>query len=696
VVPEEGAELDAAALRSALEGRLPAYMVPPSLLFLDRLPLTPHGKVDRKALEERGLARPEPAGAVAPRDLLELVLVQLWERLLNVRPIGVRDNFFALGGHSLLAVRLIAEIRHRFGRDLPLAALFENGTVEALACLLRGRSEAGAWSPLVPIRTGGSRLPFFCVHPVGGSVLGYAALAHHIGPDQPFYGLQAELDGDGALCGSLGEMADCYIEALREVQPHGPYQLGGWSFGGLVAFEMACRLRARGEEVLLVALLDTRPPTRSHPPESEDELLVSFARLLAQDSGKDFESLHDELLRQPRDERLGFIVEQGKRAGLLPPDTGPDRIRRLLDVYRSNSAAGWAYVPGVYPGRVTLFRASERPAGPEGEDWVAEWSVLAAGGVELCPVPGKHQTMVTEPNVLGLAAALGRCLAPRAREARFDLRYDVLHAAQFDEERRELADERLAPAPESLLWTQAQLEMALAEQRLAGWAREAYDTFKTKVSDPRFPCTFGIVAQQRGTLLYSFARSLRAQADRLHIQSLIREYLSRLQRLTKEESSFTLLVLFTDPQSLPPDLDAHHQEVWDLLQYLHEEDSSPWAPGVSTDPDHPLWSFCLAGSPLFVNISSPAHRQRKSRNLGSALILIIQLREGFDLVAPNTPAGRRVRGIIRDRLEAFDELPIYSELGYYKDPRNREWKQYGIPDGPEPQMTRCPFRLRKE
>jgi len=177
---------------------------------------------------------------------------------------------------------------------------------------------------------------------------------------------------------------------------------------------------------------------------------------------------------------------------------------------------------------------------------------------------------------------------------------------------------------------------------------------------------------------------------------LIHEYLDRLAGLTKAESSFALLVLFIDPRSLPAGLPAHHEAVWDLLQFLHEEDAAPWAPGVSTDPDHPLWSFCLGGSPLFVNISSPAHLKRKSRNLGSALTLVIQLREGFDLVAPDTRTGRRVRGMIRERIEAFDQSPIYAELGYFKDPRNREWKQYGIPDGEQPQMTRCPFLPRKE
>lgn len=253
-----------------------------------------------------------------------------------------------------------------------------------------------------------------------------------------------------------------------------------------------------------------------------------------------------------------------------------------------------------------------------------------------------------------------------------------------------------AELEESLLWTRSQIEAALAEQPLATWAREAYDTFKAKVTDPGFPCTFGIAAQQRGTLLYAFARSLQAEADRLHIQAMIREYLDRLAGLGKEESSFILLVLFVDPRSLPPELEVHHEAVWDLLQFLHEADPSPWVPGVSTDPEDPLWSFCLAGSPLFVNISSPAHRRRRSRNLGSALTLVIQLREGFDLVAPDTPTGRRVRGMIRERIEAFDEVPIYEELGYYKDLRNREWKQYGIPDGDQPQRARCPFLMRKE
>ncbi|HTQ80106.1 MAG TPA: YqcI/YcgG family protein, partial [Thermoanaerobaculia bacterium] len=301
---------------------------------------------------------------------------------------------------------------------------------------------------------------------------------------------------------------------------------------------------------------------------------------------------------------------------------------------------------------------------------------VMAGLREAFPVALPFGALYEEPTVAGLAARVALALPADRGASMLDV------------------TESLTPAVGSLLWTRPQIEAVLAEGGLPGWAREAYDTFKVKVLSVRFPCTFGTVAQQRGTLLYAFSPSLTGGADRRHIQELLGEYHGRLPALSPEEAAFTLLVLFVDPRSLPTDLAAHHQAVWDLLQFLHDEDPVPWAPGVATDPDNPLWSFCLAGAPLFVNISSPAHRQRRSRHLGSALTLVIQLRESFDLLAPDTPTGRRVRGTIRDRIEAFDGLPPYPELGYYKDPRNREWKQYGIPDGDEPPPARCPFQTR--
>ena len=231
-------------------------MVPSALVVLEALPLTPNGKVDRKALPAPDRASIGLEDFVAPRDALEIELVRIWEELLRVQPISVTSNFFELGGHSLLGVELTARIRESTGRHVPLAALFEGSTVEKLAAFMR--QEPRPWSPLVPIWRGGSQTPFFCVHPAGGNVACYAGLARALGPDQPFYGLQAPgLDGEQPPHETLESLAALYVDAIRTVQPAGPYRLGGWSLGGTIAFEMARQLRSRGEEVALLALFDS-------------------------------------------------------------------------------------------------------------------------------------------------------------------------------------------------------------------------------------------------------------------------------------------------------------------------------------------------------------------------------------------------------------------------------------------------------
>ncbi|MCP4663859.1 MAG: amino acid adenylation domain-containing protein, partial [bacterium] len=218
-VPESAAE--PRELRDFLQERLPEYMVPSAsaFVFLDALPLTPNRKVDRAALARRSLPPSDPSAAaaegavVAPRDAAELELTRIWEELLG-QPVGIRSDFFHLGGHSLLAVRLMARIRHQFGHDLPLATLFQHSTVERLAGVLRQQPGEMRRRALVAIRPQGSRPPFFCVHPVGGDVLCYSDLARHLGPEQPFYGLQLP-DREGELfLTTIGEMAEHYVEAV--------------------------------------------------------------------------------------------------------------------------------------------------------------------------------------------------------------------------------------------------------------------------------------------------------------------------------------------------------------------------------------------------------------------------------------------------------------------------------------------------
>jgi amino acid adenylation domain-containing protein len=237
-------------IRSFLKDKLPNYMVPSVFVSLEKMPLTPNGKVDRRALPAPDLRLSMKANYVPPRDTIELQLAQIWEEVLDVRPIGVRDNFFDFGGHSLLAISLMTRIQQQFGKNLSLATLFQNPTVDQLATILRSSTGSHTSAIVVTLQPGGSQQPFFCVHPGQGTVLAYVDLARCLGSEQPFYGLESlGLYEENKPYSSVEEMATHYIEAMRTIQPQGPYNLGGWSFGGLVAFEMAQQLALQGQEV---------------------------------------------------------------------------------------------------------------------------------------------------------------------------------------------------------------------------------------------------------------------------------------------------------------------------------------------------------------------------------------------------------------------------------------------------------------
>ncbi|MCP4654011.1 MAG: amino acid adenylation domain-containing protein, partial [bacterium] len=416
----EGPETDAGRLCAGLEQSLPDYMVPGAFVFLDSLPLTPNGKIDRRALPEPEGVRPELAAArLAPRDTLELRLAQIWEEILDLRPIGVRDNFFALGGHSLQAVRLIARIEQELGRELPLTAMFRGPTVEQLAGLLRRGAEPAAASCLVTIRTSGSRPPLFCVHPAGGNVLSLVPLAHELGPEQPFYALQSQgLEGDQEPLATIEEMAAHYVAELREVEPQGPYQLAGWSFGGLVAYEMACRLREVGEEVTVLVLLDTVAPAAGIESENEamfdDDAfwLADVGNFLARLSGRELPFSYDELRQLAPEEQVGFFVERLREIDFLPPSTGISQVRRLLRVYKTNIRASREFEPRPYDGRITVFRAAEGLADDAAESRTTDlgWDGLSSAPVEVHTVPGDHVTMLARENLPVLAERLQACL----------------------------------------------------------------------------------------------------------------------------------------------------------------------------------------------------------------------------------------------------------------------------------------------
>ncbi|HMZ97947.1 MAG TPA: amino acid adenylation domain-containing protein [Nitrospira sp.] len=261
VAPREGSACDPSSLRRALREVLPDYMVPAAIVPLTEFPLTPNGKVDRASLPAPA-AEPvhDGAQAIEPRNRVELQLVAIWEQVLGITPIGVRDNFFTLGGYSLLALRMFSAIEQTFGTRLPMAVLFQAPTIEQLADVLADEGCTVRWRSLVAIQPEGKRPPLFAVPGVGGNVLVFARLAKLLGDDQPFYGLQARgLDGKEKPFMRVEEMAAHYIEEIRSVQPHGPYFIGGTCTGGLAAYEVAQQFTAQGEEVILAVMESWHP-----------------------------------------------------------------------------------------------------------------------------------------------------------------------------------------------------------------------------------------------------------------------------------------------------------------------------------------------------------------------------------------------------------------------------------------------------
>jgi amino acid adenylation domain-containing protein len=409
-------KVERSELEHQLRQQLPEYMVPRSFVFLPELPLTRNGKVDRAALPAPDETNKKSTKAfVAPRDVLELELAQTWREVLNKHSIGMRDNFFELGGHSILAARLMARIHQQFGHRLPLTTLFQDATIEHLAGILRRQAKPAArHSSLVMIQPGSSRPPFFSVHPSGGNVLCYAELARHLGPDQPVYGLQAQLlNKTGDFQPGIEEMAAHYLTELRTVQPAGPYFLGGWSFGGLVAFEMARRLQAQAEEVALLALLDTKIPSSQERMAKIDEIVLMTN--FASDLGLTLDHLEvspDELLRRAPDQQLAYVLEMAGRANILPPDLDLFDLQRLYQVFKANVRARQNYKPKPADCYVTLFQAAESLPSAQAEV-AKEWNELALAGVEIHSVPGNHFDMVREPHVKTLAEQLRACMESR-------------------------------------------------------------------------------------------------------------------------------------------------------------------------------------------------------------------------------------------------------------------------------------------
>jgi amino acid adenylation domain-containing protein len=387
--------------RTALRGRLPEYMLPAAVVWLDAFPLSPNGKVDRKRLpapERSDTQGTRKAPYVAPRDPIETQLVAVFESVLGVSPVGVLDDFFELGGHSLLAVKLIARIGAEIGIPLPLAALFEQGTVDRLARVIRTEYLGEFQSSLVPIKPRGDKPALFFIHPSGGSVHWYYDLGRTLPEDRPLYGLQAHgLMGDGELDETVEAMAERYVAEIREVQPEGPYHLASWSMGVAIALEVAQQLLAGGAEMGLLAVVDQGPASPDDEPADDAEYLADFF-------GKRMPVSLDYLRTLDSDEQLRYVMEEAKRIEWLFKDVTFGQFKQFVRVLKTHSRAWRQYHPMRYEGEIALFRAAEREAAPEEPEDLG-WGALAPGRVTVVVVPGNHNTILHD-HVTAFAAEI--------------------------------------------------------------------------------------------------------------------------------------------------------------------------------------------------------------------------------------------------------------------------------------------------
>jgi thioesterase domain-containing protein/acyl carrier protein len=425
VVLNSPGEGNAALLRNELKEQLPEYMVPAVFVFLEKLPLTPSGKVDRRALPapERAQA---PAAPLNPQEKpwlpIQFQLVQIWEELLGVRPVGIRDNFFDLGGHSLLAVKMMDRVEEVTGRKLPVTALFNDATITHLAELLLGKEQKSP-APVIELRTTGTRLPIYFLH---GDIIGGGFYARDIsrllGEEQPFYVLPPTNIADGSLP-TVEDMAALHLRDLRAHRPHGPYLLGGFCIGALVAYEMACRLTADGEEVPFVALIDPQLPS---------SLLRANYRLVDKVARKRgwnvkrktrvFARGHKVLYRlreewnSPLSDKAHFAGQKLKKlfgrdgsepAGENKSDGAPGE--NSAEEQDTLAAFHWiisAYQPPRYGRPVTMFLTDEQKVFTP--FIVCKWRKVAPG-FEVHRIPGKHLGAITT-DVHMLAAKMNDCL----------------------------------------------------------------------------------------------------------------------------------------------------------------------------------------------------------------------------------------------------------------------------------------------
>lgn len=398
-------EADPSRIRAYLANHLPAYAIPSHFVELDTLPVTSSGKVDRMSLPSPIQAAAQDARTRrAPAGEIEEKLATIWAQLLG-RPIDDADaDFFEQGGHSVLGIRLISLIEKNFGQRLSLTRLFKSPTIAALAEALTEETAAStAYTPVIPLETQGNGAPIFLFHPVGGSVFCYRTLAKMLAGEHPIYAVEAPgFSTDWPQMPSVEEMAKSYLDAILRQTQKREIIFGGWSFGGLVAFEAARQFRAKGGRVGGLILIDTVADNRIARALMQQDEAAMLGRLFSEQlpvSEEDFRA-------RTGDERIDYLIRIGTEHGLLPSGFSPQQMRRLLQTFHNNALASARYDAPAGPGRALLIRPQQtsRSALTLPDDPQQGWAERLPDGIDLQWVQGNHESMLTDRLVAETAA----------------------------------------------------------------------------------------------------------------------------------------------------------------------------------------------------------------------------------------------------------------------------------------------------
>ncbi|MBN9549741.1 MAG: amino acid adenylation domain-containing protein [Alphaproteobacteria bacterium] len=402
VAKDQQRDLDIAALRERLRATLPAYMVPTFFVALDKLPLSDNGKVVRSALPRPDFGSRESVerAYAPPRAGLEQAVAELWRDVLAISDVGREDNFFALGGSSFAGMRLMAKLEERFSQRVSFPTLIAHPTVAGLAAVLRAGGSQHETRLAIPIRSGDDGPALFCVHPIGGNVMCYAALAQALPPGRAVYGIRAPglTSGTEATLASIDAMAERYIDEIRSIQPDGPYHLLGWSLGGLVMQEMARRLAAQGETLGLAAMIDSAVP-RCRAADGAAGPFRRFVADLAASANLSLDPWQEELDKLSDEERIAWLARQLERLGM---PSGDAALKAVHSVFQAGAKALDAHRPRSTDAVVLLFAAGRRADLVPMQE---EWRDLLSG-IGIFETDADHYTIMRPPAIDAIATRI--------------------------------------------------------------------------------------------------------------------------------------------------------------------------------------------------------------------------------------------------------------------------------------------------